>query len=141
MNLLSYLPLFVVIFSNVIYHNVTKHTPADANPFLSLGITYFVAMAASLLLYFTASEHHSLFAELQKLNWSSYLLGLAIIGLEAGYIYTYRAGWEISRASLIANITLAVILLVIGIFFYQEILTLKQLLGVLCCIAGIFLLK
>ena len=63
------------------------------------------------------------------------------MGLEAGYIYLYRAGWEISRGSLTANISLAVILLFVGLLFYKEAFNIKQLFGILFCVAGIVLLN
>ena len=52
----------------------------------------------------------------------------------------YRAGWKVSVGSLvIANITLACVLLAVGLLLYHETITLRQGLGVLVCLAGIYL--
>ena len=52
----------------------------------------------------------------------------------------YRAGWKVSVASLvIANIALACVLLAVGLLLYHETITLRQGLGVLVCLAGIYL--
>jgi uncharacterized membrane protein len=67
-------------------------------------------------------------------------LGIAIVGLEFGYICIYRAGWKIGVASLVANISLACVLLLVGLFVYKEVITLKQLLGMGICAIGLMLI-
>jgi uncharacterized membrane protein len=78
--------------------------------------------------------------EISKTNWSALALGIAIVGLEFGYICIYRAGWKIGVASLVANISLACVLLLVGLFVYKEIITLKQLLGMGICAIGLMLI-
>ena len=134
-------PMCLIVLSNVFYNLITKSTPSSVNPYLSLCLTYTVGAVVSLLVYFLSAKGASIAAELGKLNWTSYALGLSIVGLEAGSIYTYRAGWEISRGSLTANISLAVILLFVGLLFYKEAFNIKQLFGILFCVAGIVLLN
>ena len=53
----------------------------------------------------------------------------------------YRAGWEISRASLIASICLAVVLVILGSAVFQETLTVRKIVGILLCIGGVIELK
>ena len=69
------------------------------------------------------------------------VLGLAIVGLEAGYVYLFRAGWQISRGSLTANICLAVALLFVGYFMYGEKISLRQVLGAFVCMAGLYMMS
>ena len=38
-----YIPMLVIIFANVLYHNLAKITPPEANAFLSLAVAYGVA--------------------------------------------------------------------------------------------------
>ena len=78
--------------------------------------------------------------EISKTNWSALALGIAIVGLEFGYICIYRAGWKIGVASLVANISLACVLLLVGLFVYKEVITLKQLLGMGICAIGLMLI-
>ncbi|MBQ5348964.1 MAG: hypothetical protein IIU54_04200, partial [Phascolarctobacterium sp.] len=73
-------------------------------------------------------------------NWSALALGIAIVGLEFGYICIYRAGWKIGVASLVANISLACVLLLVGLFVYKEVITLKQLLDMGICAIGLMLI-
>ena len=133
-------PVLVVVGANTIYNISTKSTPANVNAFASLAMTYVMAVLSSVVLFFLTSDSKNLLAELAKTNWTAYALGVAIIGLEFGYICIYRAGWKIGVASLVANISLACVLLVVGYFFYKEIITLKQLLGMGVCAIGLMLI-
>ena len=133
-------PVLVVVGANTIYNISTKSTPANVNAFASLAMTYVMAALSSVVLFFLTSDSKNLFAELAKTNWTAYALGIAIIGLEFGYICIYRAGWKIGVASLVANISLACVLLVVGYFFYKEVITLKQLLGMGVCALGLILI-
>ncbi|MBR2071731.1 MAG: EamA family transporter [Phascolarctobacterium sp.] len=133
-------PVLVVVGANTIYNISTKSTPANVNAFASLAMTYVMAALSSVVLFFLTSDSKNLLAELAKTNWTAYALGIAIIGLEFGYICIYRAGWKIGVASLVANISLACVLLVVGYFFYKEVITLKQLLGMGVCAIGLMLI-
>lgn len=133
-------PVLVVVGANTIYNISTKSTPANVNAFASLAMTYVMAALSSVVLFFLTSNSKNLLAELAKTNWTAYALGIAIIGLEFGYICIYRAGWKIGVASLVANISLACVLLVVGYFFYKEVITLKQLLGMGVCAIGLMLI-
>ncbi|MDO5474601.1 MAG: EamA family transporter [Phascolarctobacterium sp.] len=133
-------PVLVVVGANTIYNISTKSTPANVNAFASLAMTYVMAALSSVVLFFLTSDSKNLLAELAKTNWTAYALGIAIIGLEFGYICIYRAGWKIGVASLVANISLACVLLVVGYFFYKEVITLKQLLGMGVCALGLMLI-
>ena len=132
--------VLVVVGANTIYNISTKSTPANVNAFASLAMTYVMAALSSVVLFFLTSDSKNLLAELAKTNWTAYALGVAIIGLEFGYICIYRAGWKIGVASLVANISLACVLLVVGYFFYKEVITLKQLIGMGVCAIGLMLI-
>ena len=80
-------------------------------------------------------------AELAKANWSSFALGLVIIGLEIGYILAYRNGWQLNTVSVTANISLAVILVIVAAVFYKEQITLRQLCGIAACAGGLLLIS
>ena len=139
--MLSYLwPLFLVIISNTVYNICTKSTPQNIQPFASLTLTYLVSAGISLILFFVFSESKDLLAEMSKANWATFLLGGVLVLLEVGWIYMYRVGWKVSIGSLVANIGLACTLLLIGVLFYKEALTLRQLAGILLCMASMFLL-
>ena len=106
-----YFPILLIVTSNVLYHICAKSVPAQMNPMVSLMVTYQV------------------------------VLGIVIVGLELGNILMYRAGWNISLGSLVANISLAVILIGVGILFYREVITVSQMIGIALCLAGLFFIN
>ncbi|EKQ53525.1 MAG: EamA-like transporter family [Clostridium sp. Maddingley MBC34-26] len=49
----------------------------------------------------------------------------------------YRVGWNISKGSLIANVSLVMLLIIIGVLFYKEHIGLYKIVGIVCCIVGL----
>lgn len=136
-----YGPILLIIAANVCYHITAKSVPGYVNPMASLSITYLVAAVISLALYFLTSSGKSLFAEYSGLNWSAFVLGAVIVALEFGNISMYKAGWNISIGSLVCNISLAVLLIFVGLMVYKESLSLQQFAGIALCIGGLILLN
>ncbi|WP_373482223.1 hypothetical protein [Acetobacterium sp.] len=136
-----YLPIILIVTANVFYNICTKSTPATANPFLSLLVTYLVAALLTLVLMLTNGLDEGIVQSFKRLNWTSYALGISVVALEFGYITAYRAGWNISLGSLVANISLAILLIPIGILFYKELLTINHLVGIALCLAGLFFIN
>jgi len=134
-------PVLVVVCSNTLYNITAKSTSEDINPFASLCATYFVAMICAGAAFFLTSQQKNLIAELHGANWATYALGVAVVGLEIGFICLYRNGWKISLGQLVCSIALTCVLLVVGILFYKEVLTLRQIIGLVVCGAGLVLLS
>ncbi|MBC8545864.1 EamA family transporter [Clostridiaceae bacterium NSJ-31] len=136
-----YLPALLIVCSNVVYNLCTKSVPARANSYFTLFVVYLVGAAVSLGLFFATSPEKNLTAQLHTLNWAPLLLGFSVVGLEAGYILLYRAGWKVSVGSLVCNIALALVLLVIGVLFYREKLSANQLVGMALCLGGLWFIN
>ena len=134
-------PLLLIVGSNCFYHICAKSMPAEVNPFASLTLTYRVGALLSALLFLGSAGFSRLGTELAKTNWTALVLGIAIVGLEAGFVFLYRAGWKVSSGALVANICLAVALLFIGWLLYKESISPRQLLGVALCCAGLLLVN
>ena len=84
-------PIGLVILSNIIYQICAKSTPRDIDPFASLTVTYTVGAIASVILYYATNKGGHLLREYSRLNWSPFVLGIVIVGLEVGFIYAYKA--------------------------------------------------
>lgn len=134
-------PLALVILSNVFYQICTKSVPKDMNPFASVTVTYLVGAVVSIILFFALGEEKNFVKELTKLNWAPFVLGLVIVGLEAGWIYAYKAGWQVSVGFIVQSSVLAVILLAVGYFAYHEALTWNKIVGVVVCLIGLVFLN
>nr|MDD6336006.1 EamA family transporter [bacterium] len=134
-------PILIVVTANTCYHICAKSMPGGVQPFASLTVMYMIAALLSLALFFITSQDKSIIAEVHKLNWTSLVLGIAIIGLEFGNICIYRAGWDISKGSLVANISLACVLVIVGAVGYKESISVRQIIGMVLCVAGIILVS
>ena len=130
-------PLGLVVLSNIVYQVCAKSVPDNINPFASLVFTYLIGAIASAVLYFTVGGGGNLVSEYTKLNWASVVLGIAIVGLEVGFIFAYRAGWSVSTASVVQSSFLAVALIFVGWLAYSEALTPNKILGVVICLIGL----
>lgn len=136
-----YLPIFLVVFSNIIYHICAKSCPEALNPIASLIVTYTIGGVFSAILYFFTAHNPNLIQEFQHLNWVPFVLGLAIVGLEAGNLYMYKAGWNVNTGYMVQSAILAVALLALGYFLYNEAIDYNKLIGVLLCMLGLFFLN
>lgn len=134
-------PILIIVLSNTLYNICAKSTPSAVNPFAALTVTYLVAAAVSFTVFFINMKGKGITAELSKINWSSLVLGIVIIGLELGYILAYRNGWKMNTVSVTANITLAVVLIFVSLIFYKESITLKQIGGIAMCAGGLVLIS
>ena len=136
--MLSYIwPIALVVLSNVVYQICAKSVPEGMNPFASLTITYLVGAAASAILFFVLGSGDDLLKEYGRLNWAPLVLGVVIVGLEAGWIYAYKAGWQVSTGFIVQSALLAAVLLFVGYFLYHEALTWNKLVGVIVCLIGL----
>ncbi len=134
-------PIVLVILSNVVYQICAKSVPKEMNPFASLTITYIVGAIASAILYFLLGKNGNLVKEYSKLNWAPLVLGIVIVGLETGWIYAYKAGWQVSTGFIVQSAVLAVMLLVVGYFLYHEAFTWNKVVGVVICLIGLVFLN
>ena len=135
------MPIAIIVISNIFYNICAKSTPENLDPFASLTITYLVGALVSGILYFAFNHGGNLIAEYRNLNWSPWILGIAIVGLEAGAILMYRIGWNISVGQLVHSVLLAICLIIIGIVFYKEQLSISKISGILICIVGLFFIN
>jgi drug/metabolite transporter (DMT)-like permease len=133
--------LSLAIAATVAYHLVLKLTPAGANPFLSLLVTYgLVALlfAAGLALGPGPFEWRH---ELRALNWTALALAASIVALDLGFLFLYRSGYDISLGALVTQSAAAMILLTVGVLVFREKLSLANGFGVALCLAGLWLVN
>lgn len=137
---LYYMSITLAITANVFYYFIQKSTPGDANPILSLFVTYFTALMTCVLIYPFYPHKEALADSFKRLNWTGPALGVTIVGLEMGFLLAYRAGWNISTAGVFANVIVALILIPVGILAFGEHLKPVNLAGIALCIAGLLLI-
>lgn len=138
---LFYLPVIIVVAANVTYDISSKSIPEDLNAYAGLTTTYGVLAAFNIIVFQVLHPSASILSEWSHFNWAILLFAITSIGLESGYIFLYRAGWNISLGGMVCNTLLAVCMLFVGQTLFQEQVSAKQYFGVLLCIAGLIIVN
>jgi multidrug transporter EmrE-like cation transporter len=138
---LFYFSVGLAIASTLLYHVTQKLTPSDVNPALALIVTYATSLVVCALLLPLFPLGTGIRAALGRLNWASFCLAFALVGLEVGFLLAYRAGWNISIAAIFVNASGTLLLVPIGLLFFKERLSPVNLLGILVCILGLIMVN
>jgi multidrug transporter EmrE-like cation transporter len=133
--------LTVAIVATVGYHLVLKVTPLAANPYLSLAVTYAIVTAVFVALYAALPGAASLREALLQLNWTALALAGAIVFLDLGFLMLYRSGFNVSLGQLVTQSAAALLLLLLGVAFFHEKLSLANVGGILLCVVGLWLIN
>jgi multidrug transporter EmrE-like cation transporter len=133
--------LAIAIVATVAYHLVLKVTPAAANPFLSLAATYAFATMAFVAIYAALPGTGSLRESVQLLNWTAIGLAVAIVFLDLGFLMLYRADFNVSIGQLVTQSAAALLLLLVGVAFFRDKLSALNVVGILLCVVGLWLIS
>ena len=128
------LPLAVIVTSGIVYHLAQKASGA-VSPWPMLVVAYGAAFALAVVLAVASGD-----AARWQIGRAEYaaglLVGLAAFGVEAGFFFVYRSGWQLATASVVANASVTAVLAVIGIVVFREHLTAVRLAGILLATSG-----
>jgi drug/metabolite transporter (DMT)-like permease len=138
---LFYFSITLAVCSSALYHFTAKSTPSNVNFTVSLLVTYAVAFIVTLLGFFFFPATNGIKAELVKLNWASIGLAIAVVGIEYGFLLTYRAGWNLGIAAVLVNVAASLILLPVAIFLFRDKISWVNVLGIIVCFAGLVMLN
>ncbi len=136
-------PIGVIVLSSFFYHFFQKTIASDINPLVSLIVTYASALVLSLtiLVMYPGEFKFSNNSFSTNITWSSCLLGISTVGLEGGYLLSYRYGSSISSTSIISNIITTIFLFLLGIIIYKESLSFDKVIGFILCTLGLYFIK
>ena|SRR5688500_7273088 len=138
---LFYFSITLAICSSALYHFTAKSTPSNVNFTVSLLVTYAVAFIVTLIGFLFFPAINGITAELKQLNWASIGLAIAIVGIEFGFLLTYRSGWNLGIAAVLVNVVASLILVPVAIFFFKDKISWVNILGILVCLAGLVMLN
>jgi multidrug transporter EmrE-like cation transporter len=133
--------LGIAIAATVGYHLVLKLMPASANPYLSLAVTYAITTVVFVCAYAVAPGGASLRDAVGQLNWTTLALGAVVVFLDLGFLMLYRGGFDVSLGQIITQSAAALLLLLLGVAFFAEKLSLANIGGILLCVAGLWLIN
>lgn len=75
------------------------------------------------------------------MNLTPIFFGISVVGLEVGFIYTYKNGWTVSTASVVQSAFLGLVLIFVGALLYHETITANQLIGIVICLIGLYFIN
>jgi len=131
--------LALAIVCTVGYHLVLKLTPAGVNPLLSLLVTYALVTVLFGAILLIAPGGFEWKQEVRQINWTALALAAAIVGLDLGFLFLYRSGFEVSLGALVTQSAAAMLLLAIGVAVFREKLSAPNAVGLVLCLAGLWL--
>ena len=138
---LFYFSITLAICSSALYHFTAKSTPSHVNFTVSLLVTYAVAFVVTLLGFFFFPATNGITAELRQLNWASIGLAIAVVGIEYGFLLTYRAGWNLGIAAVLTNVFASLILVPVTIFVFKDKISWVNIIGIFVCLGGLIMLN
>lgn len=134
------LPLLAAIIGNILYHLSSKAAPAGSSPFTILAIVYFFGFAGCAVMALvlegpTAAKLGGLVSKPAVL-----VLALAVVLIEVGFLYAYRAGAPVSTSSLLVNATVALALAGMSTILFREGVNAQMAVGMVVALIGVALI-
>lgn len=129
--------LGLVVAALTSYHSAQRSTPHSGGPASLFAFVYGVATLAMLTAVVVSGPSEGFRqAKAYASHWAPWLLVVAVVGIELGFFAMYRAGWNISTASIATQSIVAAILVLLGITAFGELLTPARGVGLLMCVVG-----
>jgi drug/metabolite transporter (DMT)-like permease len=139
--MIYYLPIFLTIIGSLFYHISQKFTSNNINPIFSIMVSYLVALFFSGIMLIFYKNKNTFVQNIQELNWTAFILGIAIVLVELGFLFVYRIGWNISTAQTTATVIIGIILIPIGKYLFKESISMINIIGILISIIGVILMN
>ncbi len=129
----------LAIGSVVAYQICMKIVPESLNP-INVLVTFYVSA-----LVFTLAAARFLPVDapswtLSEFSWVAVGVGIAIVGIELGFLLMYRSGWHVGLAPLVVMGGAAILLMPVAIFVFGQAWTPRFLVGIVLCMYGLYLL-
>lgn len=139
-----YISIGITILATVGWTLSQKSISQTANPFVSLFVTCCVTAIVSAIAYFVVPigpQGMTITNNLKELNWATVALGITAFAVETGYLLTYRSGWDVAIAPILVSSASTILLIVVSIFVFKSSLSMMNILGILACGVGLFLMN
>jgi multidrug transporter EmrE-like cation transporter len=98
---------------------------------------YLVGLLVCIVLLPFFLPTNQIIPHVQKIGWPQIIVGFAIVGIEIGFLLMYRSGWTLSTGYIMTSVAVNIGLLLIGLLFFGEKLSVVNVTGILLCIVGV----
>lgn len=134
-------PTILVIAATITYQFAQKLSDKSIPAGLVFTSVYFLAFLSSFCFHIFF-ENRIMTSDFQKLfSWPVIFIALGVMGIEYGFLYLYKMGAPLSTTLITTNAIVTMTLLLIGVFYFKEHLTLIKGAGLCLIVIGLYLLK
>jgi drug/metabolite transporter (DMT)-like permease len=140
MKITLYQALAIAITGQVLYHITQKLVAPGVHPIVSVLTFYATAALLCLPLFFVFPMTGTLPQELAKMNWAIVGVACAIVLIEVGFLLLYRLGGELSTSFVVSSAVTSVAVMIVGVYFFKEQVSLLKVAGIAFCALGIGLI-
>lgn len=134
-------PVILTVLSSAMYHFMLKQTSAKGSPMLVLFWSYALAALACLVMIMFKSEKIEVFSVFKDKPWIPMILAATLVGIEFGYILSYKSGGKVGQVSMITQMVSLVVMFAIGYIVMKEPLTFKKGFGIASALFSFHLLS
>jgi drug/metabolite transporter (DMT)-like permease len=130
-----------LLISSVLAYQISQKLLPNLSPWHLLSAVYGLALIVCLGFALLEAKEKPLLEGLRGMTWPVLLLAASVVGIELAWILAVRAGGQISLTGLIANISVAMLAIPIGVYFFKEKLSTTNLIGAALCLIGLVLVS
>ncbi len=134
-----YFSISLVIIANVLYTLFQDIIPNEVNPAVAVCCMNIAALLCSLPFYFKNRRKNRTVDK--SMGKRAVLFGITGIVIDLGFFLAFKSGWTIGYFNIITNITILIVLTVIGTLFFKEKLSLINILGIIVGVIGLSILN
>jgi uncharacterized membrane protein len=130
-----------LLISSILAYQISQKLLPQLSAWHLLTVVYGLALIVCLGFALLEAKEKPLLEGLRGMTWPVLLLAASVVGIELAWILAVRAGGQISLTGLIANISVAMLAIPIGVFFFKEKLSTTNLIGAALCLIGLVLVS
>ena len=129
----------IVIISNVFYSLFQSLIPVGVNPIIALTCIYLGGLVFAIPLYL---KNKNKYKKANKGLWKrAIIFALINITLDLGFFLAFKSGWSIGYFNIVTNICILILIMLIGVIFYKEKITLVNFVGIIIGLVGLSILN
>lgn len=134
-------PILLTVVSSASYHFLLKQTSTKSSALLVLFWSYAFAASVCLGALLMNKDEVKFFSAFDERSWIPVCLALALVGIELGYIWSYKSGGKVGQVSMITQMVSLVFMFVIGYVLLKEPITFKKGFGIASALFSFHLLS
>lgn len=134
-------PILLTVLSSAGYHFMLKQTSMKGSPVLVLFWSYLLAAIVCLGALLLKDDEIKVFSVFKDKSWIPLALALTLVGIEFGYILSYKSGGKVGQVSMITQMVSLVVMFAIGYIVMKEPITFKKGFGIASALFSFHLLS